>query len=187
VTEPGEKGQWSPDQVKDYIDALINTQQAEIDRRIETQRREMSALETGILRIFAERRVTEEKGWQSADVTRQRLEEQIAAVRRELTLVLNLSDKAIEKSEAAYHERFEANNHLIEQMRQQAVAAERALATLTNQFLPRETFEAWRDPVNQQLSQTTGKEAGRMELRDVVIAILLVAVGLAAAISPHIK
>lgn len=186
----GNGQRWTPDQIKLYVDAQLGSLQAEVDRRIATQRRELIAAQELFDRVFTERdravEQAERERSTAAQVLREKLEDQIASVRREMDLVNEGSERAISKAEVAAHERFENHNGVLLKMSEQQTAAERVLATLTERLLPREVFETWKDGVEKRLNLGTGERRGDQVARhaagvtlDRVITVIsvLVAIG----------
>jgi hypothetical protein len=170
-----------------------------MDRRFETQRRELGAAQELFNRVFAERdraiEQAERERTAAALVLREKLEDQIASVRREMDLINDASEHAITKAEVAAHERFENHNGVLAKMSEQQTAAERVLATLTERLLPREVFETWQRSIEQQLNLRIGERRGSHEARQasgmtldrvITIVSVLVAIGaLVAFIAAH--
>ncbi len=155
---------WIFEHVRSYIDEQLRLQQAEMDRRVETVGRELDAIRELYDRVLAERekalQLAEHERTEAANVLRQKLEEQIESLRRELSITNDASEKAIEKAETASERRFESVNEWRAQSldRERSTSEERA--KLEGSFLRRETFETWKGGVEQQLNQSAGEKVG---------------------------
>ena len=98
---------------------------------------------------------------------------EINSLRRETTLANANSEKAISLAADEANERLKAHNGLIEQMRQQAEASERAAATLANSFARQETFSEFKDANDkriQDLMKANDLRVGRIERFQAMLA-----------------
>lgn len=160
---------------REHFDVVL----AEKDRAVEmaTQEREKAAqaLAGNLARSVREGddRLREHVANQVAQIeaallSAERLElERIKSVRDLLTAALDAAKEAVNKAEAADHERFASHNNLLGKMDEQAKDAQSTLDTLTGTFVTkdsinasREAWEQWRRSVEKRFDQSIGERQG---------------------------